>query len=182
MFNTFIPGPVRTRLTGFHQFLPVLVRFFWVLETSRTGPVSVLQKKCKNWTGPDLKALFPGSKDVPSWHDRCVFSVLCQLWSRHSQSCNLRVLCAHLPTWPFITPSRLRIPFLGQGHSAFTFFEVFSTHTRSFYYLQLQNGAHHPRKATPIDFTHQARIPLLSLPYPFVMSLRNPHNWSPLPW
>ena len=38
--------------------------------------------------------------------------------------------------------------------------------------------AHHPRKATPVDLTHQTRTHLLFFPYPFKMDLKNLHSWS----
>ena len=48
-FGTFVPGVVKT---GLDRFGPVPVTVFWVLETSKTGPVSVHQEISPK-TGPD---------------------------------------------------------------------------------------------------------------------------------
>jgi hypothetical protein len=74
-FNTFVLGPVQTSLD---RFFSVPVRFFWILNITRTGPVLGPSKKGKK-TGPDLKALCKTETDGPVFSGSVQFSL--QLFS-----------------------------------------------------------------------------------------------------
>ena len=69
--------------------------------------------------------------------------------------------CAHLPTCPLITPSLLRILFLDQRDSAPTLLKRPQLTRTRVTTSNPENDAHRPRKATPVDFTHQTHAHLL---------------------
>ena len=81
--------------------------------------------------------------------------------------------CAHLPTYPFITPFLLRILFLDQRDSVPTLLKCPQLTCTRLTISNLQNDAHHPRKANPVNLTHQTYAHLLYFPYSFEMDLKH---------
>ena len=74
--------------------------------------------------------------------------------------------CACLPTSPFITLFLLWLLFLDQRDSVPALLKRPQLTCTRLTISNLQNDAHHPRKATPVDLTHQTYAHLLYFPVP----------------